>query len=367
MSCDRQHLRRRRLPALLCRAVLFLCLAAAPAAGKTLERYKEDIRHLKSDFAAMLSEETGSEFEREVFEEIPELLPAEDEIEVEGVSVDVNNRWLGTAVKRYSAESDPVKKQLILLSIYERLDAVELRIEELEAAAGRPAGKDARKRKLSEILAREEFQKPADEGESLLQRFINWLDRLLNQSLPDSPVPSSPSDFRGVANFLQITLYVLLAVLLGFLIYRFGPRLVRHYVGGKDAAGERIILGERIAPGENAGTLFTEAERLAGEGDLRGAIRKGYIALLYELSERRLIALAGHKTNRDYLRSVRGRPVLHRSMSGLTDRYERHWYGSEDARRTDWDEFRSGCREALEGDREAPARRPGKRPARGDG
>jgi hypothetical protein len=50
---------------------------------------------------------------------------------------------------------------------------------------------------------------------------------------------------------------------------------------------ERVILGERISAEETAQILFAEAEHLARQGNLRGAIRKGYIALLCDLSDRK--------------------------------------------------------------------------------
>ena len=80
---------------------------------------------------------------------------------------------------------------------------------------------------------------------------------------------------------------------------------------------------------------------------MRGAIRKGYIALLCELSERKIIGLSQHKTNRDYLKDVRKQNELYKNMSGLTNNYERHWYGFDSAEETDWEEFRNGYRKAV--------------------
>jgi len=50
--------------------------------------------------------------------------------------------------------------------------------------------------------------------------------------------------------------------------------------------------------------------------------------------------LAQHKTNRDYLKSVSNLPVLHSYMSGMTDSFERHWYGLAKATNDDWQHFR---------------------------
>ena len=91
-----------------------------------------------------------------------------------------------------------------------------------------------------------------------------------------------------------------------------------------------------------------EAEALARKGEIRAAIRKGYIALLVELGDRHIVTLAQYKTNRDYLRSVRERVLLHERMLKLTDSFERHWYGLAQANDSDWKEFRARYREALQ-------------------
>ena len=108
-----------------------------------------------------------------------------------------------------------------------------------------------------------------------------------------------------------------------------------------------MILGERLAANETSENLLDEAEKLARNGDLRGAIRKGYIALLCELSERKIINLAQNKTNRDYLRDVRKKEDLYENIRGLTLNYERHWYGFSEAEPRDWEEFRRDYKRAV--------------------
>src|SRR5204863_1993073 len=115
----------------------------------------------------------------------------------------------------------------------------------------------------------------------------------------------------------------------------------------KEKKRDRVILGERIADDESAEDLFGEAERLAREGQLRDAIRKGYIALLCELSDRKIIGLARHKTNRDYLRDVRKRRELFENMVGLTGNFERNWYGLRPSAPADWEDFRDRYRQTI--------------------
>jgi hypothetical protein len=107
------------------------------------------------------------------------------------------------------------------------------------------------------------------------------------------------------------------------------------------------VLGERLEPEASATDLLTEAEALVRKGEIRAAIRKTYIALLVELGDRKIISLAQHKTNRDYLRSVSHVPALYSNMGGLTNSFERHWYGFEETSLTDWQSFKSGYLAAL--------------------
>ncbi len=108
--------------------------------------------------------------------------------------------------------------------------------------------------------------------------------------------------------------------MIGFLIYKFAPFLITKFqIREKREKRERVILGEKIAADETPDNLFSEAERMAREGDLRGAIRKGYIALLCELSDRKIIGLSKNKTNRDYLRDVRKKRELYQNMNGLDE------------------------------------------------
>ena len=143
-------------------------------------------------------------------------------------------------------------------------------------------------------------------------------------------------------------IYALALALIGFLIYKFAPFLINRFqTREKREKRERVILGEKLAADETSGNLFSEAERLAQAGDLRGAIRKGYIALLCELSDRKIIGLSKNKTNRDYLRDVRKRRELYQNMTGLTNNFERHWYGFQEADESDWNEFKDDYQKAV--------------------
>lgn len=327
--------------------VAFFLLSAQTVFGKTLDEYKQNVQRLKNEFAATMIDENLESVDA-IFEKVPQVLPAVETVEFDETSFAVNNDWINIEIQKYKAKTVVSEKRLVLNEIYERLDAIEYKIDELQTAQESATGKDAEKRKLAEILKREEFQKPVEKEESLFQKLLRWLDEWLNQQFPKVNTNLPASNFAGFAKVLQYLLYAVLIGALGFLLYKFAPFFMEKFRNNKENnKNERIILGEKISADETSANLFSEAENLALNGNLRDAIRKGYIAFLFELSERKMIGLAKHKTNRDYLRAVRKQQELFKNMNGLTLNYERHWYGFEDAEMQDWEEFKANYKQAL--------------------
>jgi len=337
--------------------VIFLIFLSFTAYGKTPAKYSEDVKNaniltqtlIYTDVEEMSPKERVK-YERETLAEIRSRLPARQQIEWQGGNVETNNQWLAEKLADFEKQpEDSPKREAILTEVGERLEAIEQKLTELENPSASNRTKDEDKQKLAEILRREEYAKPQEPKESLFQKawrkFKEWLNEMFPR--PNLPAPDA-SGFQSFSFVLQMILYALILGAIGFLIYRFAPFFAQKFKRReRQEKRERVILGERLADDETAQNLFAEAERLAREGNLRGAIRKGYVALLCELSDRKIIGLARHKTNRDYLRDVREKGELFENMNGLTDNFERHWYGFEAVEEKDWDEFRDGYRKAV--------------------
>jgi hypothetical protein len=229
----------------------------------------------------------------------------------------------------------------------ESLRALDERVNDLETAEQVTYDKNAANERLKGILARPEYSNSSS-GQNALSRllldFIRWLQNLFPK--PAQVEPGRGSVITQIVQFAVVVVALLLiAYVVRLLLIRFkrpGAKKIRK------KREPRIVLGERLEPEQTATDLLSEAEALARRGDLRGAIRKGYIALLVELGDRKLISLAQYKTNRDYLRSVSTHPQLHSRVKNLTDSFERHWYGYAQVTPTDWQDFRTGYREALQ-------------------
>ena len=178
----------------------------------------------------------------------------------------------------------------------------------------------------------------------LLRRILEWIRKLLPRQRQLSPGRASV-----ITTVAQVIVFALTGVVIVYVIWLVAPRLLhrRRRTKKKTKAEARVVLGERLEPDQSSADLLAEAETLARAGDLRAAIRKGYIALLVELGDRKVISLAQYKTNRDYLRSVRELERLHGNMMKLTSSFEQHWYGLVPPQETDWVAFRAFYRAAL--------------------
>lgn len=274
-------------------------------------------------------------------------LPASERVDISGGAITVDNSWLYQLLTDVEKSNDQNNRRALLARTVERLRALHERLDEAQKASGVNSDKDAEKGRLAEILRRPEYAPvPPSERSSaiqrLLERLINWIDSLFPKRKPLAP--STSSTLSAIAQVLVVG--ACLAVI-GFLIWRYGPRFMQGRRKKKKTREPRIVLGEVLEPDQTAADLLAQADALARKGDLRAAIRKAYIALLCELGDRKLISLAQYKTNRDYLSSVRDKVSLYTSMRKLTNSFELHWYGLVPAGESEWNEFRNDYHRTL--------------------
>jgi len=277
-----------------------------------------------------------------------EALPRTEKVEWNGTSYNVDNSWLDEELKEFERLSDvDPDRAHVLDRILERLEGIEERLQEIDRpGSAAAAGAAEMKQRLAAILQRSEYARQP-QGESALGRlalrFLRWLNSLLPK-----PRQLSPGRAVTISRTAQIIVVLIALAVIAYAVSLFAPRFLRNRRPKKKAKPEaRVVLGERLEPDQSAVDLLAEAEALARAGDLRGAIRRGYIALLVELGDRKIISLAQHKTNRDYLRAVRSIEPLHRNMEKLTNNFEQHWYGLAPASENEWLAFRNGYKEAL--------------------
>jgi len=324
-------------------------LITGAASAATLSDYQSRVKQAVSALDTLAQSDENESPEayvnrvNETVARVRSILPETETISWEGEELPINNRWLHTELEQFAKASQP-DAPLILKRITERLQAIDDRmtegVAEVKVTKGDLTGR------LDEILKRPEYLRKVEQ-ESALSRlwkdFIRWLQELF---------PKRPQLSPGRANLFTLLAQIFVVLLaVGVILYiarMFLPRFIAGRRRERKARVEpRIVLGEKLEPEKSAGDLLFEAEALARRGDLRAAIRKCYIALLVELGERKLISLAQHKTNRDYLRALRNTEPLYSNMRGLTESFEQHWYGFASASEADWLAFRDGYKRAL--------------------
>ncbi len=302
------------------------------------------------DTLAQLDEdETNASYNQRLLETLNAVraaMPEKQSIDSGDPAITVDNVWLHKRLDELEVASEP-NAPIIRQQLIESLKAIDERVVELQNATTSGLSKADADARLASILSRSEYgsSKTRESAISrLMQRLLRWLTSILPQRSPLEPGKGSP--FTTAAQIFVIGLA--LAVIAFVAI-----KLIKHFRGKvrpakiKKKREPRIVLGERLEPDASATDLLSDAEALARQGELRAAIRKAYIALLVELGDRKVISLAQHKTNRDYLRSVRSLPSLHVQMTGLTDRFESHWYGFAQTSSTDWQNFKADYLVAL--------------------
>ena len=301
--------------------MLLILLIAGAVPGESLLRYEnrvaraaEQIERIKAD----------AEYEESGIEDIEKLLPRHERVEHQGKVLPVDNSWLYQSLEAYQGETDSKKKKEKLSEIGSRLVTLDSELIRSQEAAQTDSREEARV-KLRQILDRAEYRK---KEESRLAAFIrkiydkvagflgelrDGLGRLLSKLFGSAAEGSVLSVIVAV---------VALAALLGVVIY-----LAAQIKPRRKRAKKRTVLGEEIEAGTTPRDLFEAAMTAARAGDYRNAVRKLYISLLYDLSERNLLELEDSATNHEYVTRLSRFTALLPPLNFMTDRFDVSWYG----------------------------------------
>ena len=168
-------------------AVLVLLAFAARANAIDAAAYKAQIDKARTHVVELLEltadAESGSydpDAERNALAAVRSALPETETIEWQGQTVEVSNQAVYVRLKSFENEENPTKRAIYLTEADELMSALSTQLAAPPSADVR--SKDEYKRKLAEILAREEYQKPSPKEESgivgLIERFMDWLRSL---------------------------------------------------------------------------------------------------------------------------------------------------------------------------------------------
>jgi hypothetical protein len=333
-------------------SILFVTLGAVISSARPLTEYQTRVKQAVNALDTLTQSDKGKTAEarltriKETLAAVRNTLPATENVEWEQTTFKVDNSWLHRELDKL--ENAPATEQLESLThVTERLQALANRLEEIEKAkpTSAVAKADATK-KLDEILQRPEYARDRKEV-SAIERLGRDLLKWIQSFFPKSQTMST-GRASLFTTFAQIFVVLLALSVIAYAVKLFAPRVFQKRITKKK--GKRrpmIVMGEKLEPDQSSVDLLADAESLARRGELRAAIRKAYVALLVELGDRKVISLAQHKTNRDYLGSMRDLEPLYGNVKQLTDSFERHWYGFDSATEADWLAFRTGYKRAL--------------------
>ncbi len=284
---------------------------------------------------------------------VREMLPAVEDIQFDQEVIHVDNSWLHQpviqAVTADSKEATPddqregrPEKDLVIMA--ERLGALERRLKAAPDAAEKSA---AERERLQRILAQAEYQDELhreSEVQKWLRKIWSRIVELLLRIFGGGGARAQPG-----GSSLNLFRLLLLAAIVSAVVFGI-VRLLRRFnqrAPVKEEPEMREVLGELIAEGASSEDLFRNAAELARQGNCRLAVRRAYVALLYELELRGKLQLHRAKTNRDYLREVSSDKYIYPPVEYMTTTFERAWYGEAETQLEDFANFVERYREVV--------------------
>lgn len=172
------------------------------------------------------------------------------------------------------------------------------------------------KDQLDDILSRSQYQwetEPESTAPSLWERIQNRLLDFLIRLLPEGAGTANAVIYIGA-----IIGAVLLAVVLALIARTFLRNLAADSAAGQEEEDTAAI---------SAGDARKQADQLSAAGDYRSAVRYLYLSALHALDEHGHLRYDRARTNREYLRTVSGRPALAESLRQVVDVFDAVWYG----------------------------------------
>jgi Domain of unknown function (DUF4129) len=279
---------------------------------------------------------------------VKQLLPPQEDVEFDGQAVRVDNTWLYGTIDNLieNAAADLDERRALLFEMGNRLYLLRERVE--AAQSQQTLNMSDRHARLEQILARPEYS-DEKEKESTLKK---WIDRLLNalaEWLSRMGMASGRAPSGGSGGLVEGARILIILIIFAAAAFGAGYLLNRLRVRRKSdrESGTREVLGETIGEDVTASDLISAAIDLARQGDHRAAIRRAYLAVLFEMEHRGKLRLHRSKTNRDYLDDLQAERDLLPPFSAMTGMFEKVWYGQTRATEDEFNGFLSRYHEAT--------------------
>lgn len=323
-------------------SLLTLLLAAEATAAARLLNYENRVVRAAEQIERI---KTDRDYAEDGIIHIKGLLPRSEQIEFEGREITVDNVWLYSVLDSYAREKDPQLRVALLNEAGGRLRALDDHLRRAEAADATEGG--SARQKLREILSRPAYQ---PEQETVVGAFVKKVLRKVRGFMGEiyaaltrllEKLFGAGAGGGWIANLLLLGVIVAALIAVALMVRRLRlPKAKRKKT--------RLVLGEEIAADGTSRELAEAGLAAARAGDFRMAVRKLYVSLLYEMSERNLIELDDSATNHEYLSRVSRFTALAGPMRYLTDRFDHVWYGMFPSSAEDFAAYLARYEEAMQ-------------------
>jgi hypothetical protein len=330
----------RKMKRLLTSILLLLLVAAEASATASLLDYEKRVARATEQIVRI---KTDSDYSDEGVGYVKKLLPVTEQVEWKGKTIAVDNKWLHEKLDAATAENAKEMRTILLDEIYARLDNLDKHlIQSVDISRDEANQKAGIQERLKKILAQEQYK---EKKENEITAFINRIRKKAMEfvfKLWNKIMNALFGASAGNSGYFRIIFFIGIGVALFFI-----GRMLMRFKPTKKKAKKRTVLGEEIEDDATPGDLAEAALAAAKAGDFRLGVRKLYIAFLYEMSERNLIELDSHATNREYLSKVSRFGLLAPSMKYLTDRFDYFWYGMFPSSQEDFASYLESYQEAV--------------------
>lgn len=157
--------------------------------------------------------------------------------------------------------------------------------------------------------------------ETLFRRIGEWFGNLFPK--PQGPAPVG----AGMAGMTNAVIWILIAVLAGFIVYALASIAWKKRRAGETHEGTGLVDDEEA--NRSADEWLTQADRLANEGRYREAVRCLYLASLIRLDEAKILRFERHETNWEHLYRYTDAPgrLASFNLHPVTQNFDQIWYG----------------------------------------
>lgn len=318
--------------------LIFLLMTEALAAASLLD-YQTRVTRATEQIERIMTDEDDSNEGASVMKK---LLPASEQVEARGKVITVDNRWLHDKLDRASDEKVQELRVIILNEIYGSLNALDVSLNDAQEIAKEQASKAEAKEKLKQILTQDQYR---EKQENPITKFIRetrqqalaFVAKIWNTLM--NAIFGTAGEATGFFRIIFWAIVVMVAIFIIRMLMKFKPT--------RKKSKKRTVLGEELDEDVKPSDLADAALAAAKAGDFRLGVRKLYIALLYEMSERNLIELDSHATNREYLAKASRFSQLVPAMNYMTERFDFFWYGMFPSSQEDFINYLEKYREAV--------------------